>query len=114
MTRGVLAHAISPLVGWKEGAIHGSLHRPVLPVSALLTPPPTLLPAPKVLYVLVLVAIATLWLPSKNATRYAYHQELKTFDDDDDGGGDDDDVGMLRGYAPKAGPSFGDDDMDAE
>jgi hypothetical protein len=56
----------------------------------------------QVIYIVVLLAIAFLWMPSAHATRYAYSSQLKTFDPDDkDGGGyedegeeyDDDDVG---------------------
>lgn len=53
------------------------------------------------IYIVVLLAIAFLWMPSAHATRYAYSSQLKTFDPDDEGGGyedegeeyDDDDVG---------------------
>jgi hypothetical protein len=54
-----------------------------------------------VIYIVVLLAIAFLWMPSAHATRYAYSSQLKTFDPDEAGGGgddeeaeyDDDDVG---------------------
>jgi len=45
----------------------------------------------EVSYVLITVAIAVLWMPSKHAQRYAYSSQLKTFDPDEDGSGGDDD-----------------------
>uniref|UniRef100_A0A7S2AS73 GOST seven transmembrane domain-containing protein n=1 Tax=Octactis speculum TaxID=3111310 RepID=A0A7S2AS73_9STRA len=38
----------------------------------------------EVLYLLILMAICILWMPSSNSQRYAYSMELATFDPDDD------------------------------
>jgi len=51
----------------------------------------------EVLYVLILVAIAVLWMPSQNATRYAYSMQLRTFEgDEEEDEEDNDDIGHLR------------------
>jgi len=44
----------------------------------------------EVLYVLVLGAIAFLWMPSENATRYAYSSQLRTDESSDDSSSDSD------------------------
>lgn len=73
----------------------------------------------EVLYLAVLIAIAFLWMPSRNSQRYAYSMELATYDPDeheDDqldedqdeyGGGleGDDEFGVPAGVVPNAPPS---------
>jgi hypothetical protein len=58
----------------------------------------------EVIYVMLLLAIGFLWMPNKNAQRYAYSMQLKSYDPDEMGS-DDDDIGH---------DDYGDGDVDAE
>jgi hypothetical protein len=37
-----------------------------------------------VIYVVILMAVAFLWMPSANSQRYAYSMQLKNFDPDEE------------------------------
>ena len=69
----------------------------------------------EVLYVLVLLAIAVLWAPSRHANKYAYYSaQLKTFDPDEHGGGDGYGNGDDEDDNEEDDDDIGEGDMEAE
>ena len=73
----------------------------------------------EVIYVIILISIAFLWMPSRNSQRYAYSSQLATSDPDDDPDkydddydGEEDDVGTSGDFELPSTQEEG--DLDAE